>query len=194
MVADHQGGWHQGLVALAQSRCRNGRGDCGRNSRLPSRRDRGAAVRHQKRTRHATNANDLKQKLSKINEPRGGEVDVIRLLPKGRSRQEFCAMEPLQLQRQRKPSSTWREGCEGTRIVLGERRGIGVALGGTQPQARNALGQRHSAGHAVENRDTNRPLEITRQVRHTGATEHDRFGAILGERAFDLVLDGPARL
>jgi hypothetical protein len=81
MVADHQGGWHQGRVALAQSRWRNGRGDCGRNSRLPPRRDRRAAVRHQKRTRHATNANDLKQELSKINEPRGGEVDVIRLLP-----------------------------------------------------------------------------------------------------------------
>src|SRR5262245_6694608 len=69
--------------------------------------------------------------------------------------------------RQRKPSPASparREGCEGTRIVLGERRGIGVALGGTQPQPRNAFGKRHGANHAIENRDTDRLLQIARKI------------------------------
>ena len=78
--------------------------------------------------------------------------------------------------------------------MLGERRRIGVALGGTQPQPRNAFGKRHGAGHAIENRHPNRSLQILREVRHPCTAEHDRFGAILDERALDLVLDGAARL
>ena len=73
----------------------------------------------------------------------------------------------------------WRERCEGTRIVFGKWRGIGVALGGAQPEPRNAFGKRHGAGHAVENRDTNRLLQIARKIRHPGATEHDRFRAVV---------------
>ena len=85
-----------------------------------------------------------------------------------------------------------REPGEIARIRLAERGRVGVPLGGPDPEARQSLGETDGAGDSVEHGDAGLALEIAREVGHAGAAEHDRFGAVFGERAQHLGLDRAA--
>jgi hypothetical protein len=61
--------------------------------------------------------------------------------------------------------------------------GVGVPLGGSEPEPRQRLGEADDADDAAQHREARLALEIAREVGHAGAAEHDRFRPVRGQRA-----------
>ena len=87
-----------------------------------------------------------------------------------------------------------REALELARVRLGERRRVAVAFRCREPDPDQAFGKAHRAGHPIKHRNAGLLCQIVRKIRHAGAPEHDRLGAILCERTLDLRFDPAPRI
>ncbi len=115
-----------------------------------------------------------------------GIAGARRQLPDRRSASASGALGAARLGVAAPLALTPARSAEFARVRLGERQGVGVALRCFQAEPDQTFGERDGAGDPVEHRDFRPPLEVAREVGHAGAAEHDRLGAVFGERARNL--------